>query len=63
MGSYFDALAKAAQEFVTGKFGDRSYPDAAFVVEKGAEKDEAGKTLQRGSPKPRESSPSFTRYS
>jgi len=28
-------------------FGDRSFPDASFVVEHGAEKDENGKTLQK----------------
>lgn len=30
-----------------GAYGDRSFPDAAFVVEKGAEKDEEGKTLHK----------------
>jgi len=28
-------------------FGDRSWPDEAFVVEAGAEKDDKGKTLQK----------------
>lgn len=28
-------------------FGDKSWPDEAFVVEAGAEKDEDGKTLQK----------------
>jgi hypothetical protein len=35
---FFDSLAV---------FGDRSWPDAAFVVEKGAEKDSDGRTLQK----------------
>lgn len=34
----FDALAT---------YGDKSFPDAAFIVEKGAEKDKKGKTLQK----------------
>lgn len=34
----FDAL---------GTYGDKSFPDAAFIVEKGAEKDDKGKTLQK----------------
>lgn len=34
----FDALAT---------YGDKNFPDAAFVVEKGAEKDDKGKTLQK----------------
>lgn len=28
-------------------YGDKSFPDAAFIVEKGAEKDDKGKTLQK----------------
>jgi len=28
-------------------YGDRSFPDAAFIIEKGAEKDKNGKTLQK----------------
>jgi len=28
-------------------YGDKSFPDAAFVVEKGAEKNDDGKTLQK----------------
>lgn len=40
----FDAAAKNLSE---GKFGDRTFPDAAFVIENGAEKDEKGKTLQK----------------
>ena len=34
----FDAL---------GTFGDRSWPDAAFIIEKGVEKDKEGKTLSK----------------
>lgn len=34
----FDALAT---------YGDKSFPDAAFIVEKGAEKDEKSKTLTK----------------
>jgi len=32
---------------VLGSYGDRSFPDAAFIVEVGAEKDKNGKTLQK----------------
>ena len=28
-------------------YGDKSFPDAAFIVEKGAEKDDKGKILQK----------------
>lgn len=34
----FDALST---------YGDKSFPDAAFIIEKGAEKDKDGKTLQK----------------
>jgi hypothetical protein len=38
----FDKLFEALSVF-----GDKSFPDAAFMVEKGAEKDKEGKTLQK----------------
>lgn len=31
-----------------GAYGDRSFPDAAFIVEKGTPKDKDGRTLQNG---------------
>lgn len=38
----FDKLLDAL-----GSFGDSSFPDAAFLVEKGAKKNQDGKTLQK----------------
>lgn len=43
----FDAMDEATYEFTSGKFGDRSFPDASFIIERGAEKDDEGKTLQK----------------
>jgi hypothetical protein len=40
-------LFESVDDMAQGLFGDRSWPDAAFVVEKGAEKDEKGRTLQK----------------
>lgn len=40
---YFQFIEKLS----VAAFGDRSFPDAAFIVEKGAEKDDSGKTLQK----------------
>jgi hypothetical protein len=31
-----------------GAYGDRSFPDAAFIVEHGTPKDDKGRTLQQG---------------
>lgn len=43
----FNAVDKTAKEVVKASFGDKSFPDAAFIVEHGAEKDDNGKTLQK----------------
>ncbi len=43
----FDYLQDAAEQLTEALFGDRSWPDAAFIIEHGAEKDENGKTLQK----------------
>lgn len=43
----FAAAKNAANEWCEAGWGDRTFPDAAFIVEKGAEKDESGKTLQK----------------
>lgn len=34
-------------EMATAGYGDASFPDAAFIIESGAEKGENGKTLQK----------------
>lgn len=44
---FFDSIKESAEKIAKALFGDRSWPDAAFVVEKGAEKDDQGKTLQK----------------
>ena len=43
----YESVAKVAEEYADAAYGDKSFPDAAFIVEKGAEKDESGKTLQK----------------
>ncbi len=43
---YFNTVKETVEKFAIALFGDRSWPDAAFLVEKGAKKDDAGKTLQ-----------------
>jgi len=42
----FASIHKAA-EVTTAAYGDASFPDAAFIIESGAEKGENGKTLQK----------------
>lgn len=44
--NFLDVILNASKEFVKAAFGDRSFPDASFIVETGAEKDKDGKTLQ-----------------
>lgn len=46
---FFDAIKIAAEKQAEASFGDRSFPDAAFVVEKGTPKDPDGNgSLQAG---------------
>ena len=47
LDKFFDAVEKAAGKHAEASFGDRSFPDAAFLVEHGAEKDKSGKTLSK----------------
>jgi len=44
---FYDAVKDAADKHAEAIFGDRTWPDAAFMVEKGAQKDADGKTLQK----------------
>ena len=44
--NFFDVIEKAIFK-TNAAFGDKSFPDAAFIVERGAEKDDQGKTLQK----------------
>lgn len=43
----FDAVKLAAEQYADAAWGDKSFPDAAFIVEKGAETDTNGNTLQK----------------
>jgi len=42
-----DLLKEAFSNYSEATFGDRSFPDASFIIEKGAEKDKKGRTLQK----------------
>jgi len=44
---YIKIIEEAKSKYSIGAFGDSSFPDAAFIVERGAEKDDSGKTLQK----------------
>jgi hypothetical protein len=44
---YIKTIEEIKEKFSIGAFGDKSFPDAAFIVEKDAEKDNSGKTLQK----------------
>jgi hypothetical protein len=44
---FFNSIKEAADKHAEALFGDRSYPDVAFLVEHGAEKDKSGKTLSK----------------
>ena len=44
--AFASSLQRAAELAVAG-YGDATYPDACFIIEQGAEKDEDGKILQK----------------
>lgn len=43
---FFDAINKAVGDFADAAFGDSTFPDAAFIIETGAQK-KSGKSLQK----------------
>jgi hypothetical protein len=45
--NFYNAVKEASEKHAEALFGDRSWPDAAFLVEHGATKDADGKTLQK----------------
>jgi len=45
--NFFNAIKEASDKYAEAAFGDASFPDAAFLVEHGAEKDKSGKTLSK----------------
>lgn len=47
MSRYREAWQRAVAYLAQAGYGDRSFPDAAFVVERGAEKDARGRALQK----------------